>query len=437
MKRATKSKVKESVDLLILNAEELLTLAQGGVEPRTGTQMRELGIVSDGAVAVREGRIIATGKSSELSRAFKSENVINARGKIVLPGFVDPHTHLVFAGSCEEEYQKHLENSLCEPLNCVSVFNSIKETRKARLEKLVELGLERLDAMLAHGTTTVEVKSGYGLSTDSELKILEATKRLNQLHSANIIATFFGAHSIPPEYKGNPAEYIGLVVGEMIPAVAEEGLAEFCDVSCERDAFNFEQARHVLEIGKKYGLRPKIHADKLSMLGGAEIAADVGAVSADHLVFSSIEGIKAMAEKSVIAVLLPTAAFSMNTKRYPNARLMIEHGLAVALGTDCSPQCWVENPQLVIAMACNCMSMTPAEAVTAATINAAHAVRRAKEVGSLEVGKRADIVVLNVPNHNFLGYRYGVNMVDKVVKNGRLVVDREKQVEPVFRSETE
>lgn len=437
LKRATKSRVKESVDLLVLNAEELLTLATGGPEPRTGKRMRDLGIIRDGALAVREGRIISTGKTLELARTFRSENVINARGKTVLPGFVDPHTHLVFAGSCEEEYEKHIETGSSEIQGCMSILNSVKETRKARLERLVDLGLERLDSMLAHGTTTVEVKSGYGLSTESELKILDATKRLNQLHSVNVISTFLGAHSIPPEYKANPAEYIGLVVGEMIPTVAEKGLAEFCDVSCERDTFNFEQARHVLETGKKYGLKPKIHADKLSMLGGAEIAADVGAVSAEHLLFSSTEGITAMAEKGVVAVLLPAAAFSMNPTRYANARLMIESGLAVALGTDCSPRCWVENPQLVVAMACNCMGMTPAEAVTAATFNAAHAVRRASEVGSLEVGKKADIVVLNVPSHNFLGYRFGVNMVDKVVKNGRLVIDREKQDEPIFRSETE
>ena len=438
MKKTTKSRAKESVDLLILNAEELLTLASDSTRPRTGSQMRELGIIHDGALAVQEGRVIATGKTPELAKVFKSENVLNARGKTVLPGFVDPHTHLVFVGSCEEEFEVHIETaSSSEVQSCVSVIEAIKETRKARLEKLVDVGLDRLDAMLAHGTTTVEAKSGYGLTTEAELRILEATKRLNQLHSVNVISTFLGAHTVPSEYRGNPAEYVALVVGEMIPAVVESGLAEFCDVSCERDTFNFEQARHVLEAGKKHGLKPKIHADKLSMLGGAEIAADVGAVSAEHLLFSSVEGIKAMVEKGVVAVLLPAAAFSMDAKRYANARLMIESGLPVALGTDCSPRCWVENQQLVIAMACNCMGMTPAEAITAATVNAAHAVNRAGEVGSLEVGKKADIVVLNVPNHNFLGYRYGVNLVDKVVKNGRLVVDREKQDAPVFRSETE
>jgi len=437
LKKVTKSRVKERVDLLILNAEELLTLTSGSPEPRTGNQMRELGIIPEGALAVREGRIIATGKTLELTKAFKSENVINARGKIVLPGFVDPHTHLVFAGSCEEEFQRRVEGTSCEMQSCVGVWKAIKETRKVSLEKLVDFGLERLDAMLAHGTTTVEAKSGYGLATETELKILEASRRLNHLHSVNVISTFLGAHCVPPEYKGNPAEYVALVVGEMIPTVVERGLAEFCDVSCERDTFNFEQARHVLETGKKYGLKPKIHADKLSPLGGAEIAADVGAVSADHLLFSSVEGIRAMAEKGVVAVLLPAAAFSMINKRYASARLMIENGLPVALGTDCSPRCWMENQQLVVAMACNCMGMMPAEAITAATINAAHAVNRAGEVGSLEVGKKADITVLNVPNHDFLGYRYGVNLVDKVVKNGRVVIDREKQDEPVFRSETE
>jgi imidazolonepropionase len=223
----------------------------------------------------------------------------------------------------------------------------------------------------------------------------------------------------------------------MIPKVAEKGLAEFCDVFCERGVFSLEQTKRVLVRGKTAGLKPKIHADELSTLGGAEIAADVGAISAEHLLFSSVEGIKAMAGKGVIAVLLPAVAFSMMMGRYADARLMIDAGVPVALGTGFDASCWVENQQLVVAMACHFMRMTPAEAITAATVNAAHAVNRASEVGTLEVGKRADILVLNAPNHKFLGYRFGVNLVDKVIKNGRLVVDREKQDEPVFMSRTE
>lgn len=422
-----------------MNAEELLTLADGGLKPRTGRQMRELGIVRDGALAIREGRIVAVGKTRDVMKTFRAENIISAKGKVVLPGFVDPHTHLVFAGSREDEFQMRVEGaSYMEILSSGGgILKTVRETRRARVEKLVDLGLERLDTMLAHGTTTLEAKSGYGLSTADELKILEATRRLNQLHCMDVVSTFMGANAVPPEYSGNSEEYVGLIIGEMIPKVVEKGLAEFCDVFCERGTFSLEQTKRILVRGKNHGLKPKIHADEMSMLGGAEIAADVGAVSAEHLLFSSVEGIKAMVEKGVIAVLLPAAAFSLMMGRYADARLMIDCGVPVALGTGFSADCWVENQQLVVAMACHFMRMTPAEAITAATVNAAFAVNRAGEVGSLEVGKRADVIILNVPNHKFLGYRFGVNLVDKVIKNGRLVVDREKQDAPVFMSKTE
>ena len=422
-----------------MNAEELLTLADGGLKPRTGRQMRELGIVRDGALAIREGRIVAVGKTRDVMKTFRAENIISAKGKVVLPGFVDPHTHLVFAGSREDEFQMRVEGaSYMEILSSGGgILKTVRETRRARVEKLVDLGLERLDTMLAHGTTTLEAKSGYGLSTADELKILEATRRLNQLHCMDVVSTFMGANAVPPEYSGNSEEYVGLIIGEMIPKVVEKGLAEFCDVFCERGTFSLEQTKRILVRGKNHGLKPKIHADEMSMLGGAEIAADVGAVSAEHLLFSSVEGIKAMVEKGVIAVLLPAAAFSLMMGRYADARLMIDCGVPVALGTGFSADCWVENQQLVVAMACHFMRMTPAEAITAATVNAAYAVNRASEVGSLEAGKRADVIVLNAPNHRFLGYRFGVNLVDKVIKNGRLVVDREKQDEPVFMSKTE
>jgi imidazolonepropionase len=232
-------------------------------------------------------------------------------------------------------------------------------------------------------------------------------------------------------------DYVNIVIEEMIPKVAERRLAEFCDVFCEKSVFNLEQTRRILVAGKNYGLRPKVHADEMSMLGGAKLAADIGAVSADHLLFSSDEDIKSMATKGVNAVLLPAAAFSLMTGRYADARKMIDYGVPIALGTDFNPSCWVENQQLIIAFACHFMKLTPAEAITAATINAAHAIGRADEVGSLEVGKKADVIVLDAPNHKFLGYHFGVNLVDKVIKNGRVVVDREKQGELVLPRETE
>jgi imidazolonepropionase len=439
LSKAARAKARESADILIVNAKELLTLADTKVGPRTGKQMRELGIVHDGALAIKEGRIVAVGTTREVSRLFRAGYVINAQGKTVLPGFVDPHTHLVFAGSREDEFQTRVEDASSMGISGSSggTLSTVKETRRARVETLVELGLERLDAMLTHGTTTAEAKSGYGLTTGDELKILEATKRLNQLHSVNVISTLMAARAVPPEFSGNPDAYVDLVVGEMIPKVTARGLAEFCDVSCEKGVFSLEQAKRVLVKGKASGLKPKVHADQTSRSGGAEVAADIGAVSAEHLVFSSVQGVRALAAKGVVAVLLPAVAFSLMTGVYADARLMIDNDVPVALGTGFDAGCWEENQQLVIAMACHFMRMTPAEAITAATINAAYAVNRAGEVGTLEVGKRADVLVLGVPNHRFLGYRFGVNLVDKVIKNGRLVVDREKQDEPIFMSKTE
>jgi imidazolonepropionase len=430
---------KEKADLLIVNASELVTVEGGSQKPRVGKEMRELGIIRNGGLAVKEGRIAAVGKTAEVSKAYKAEAVINANGKTVLPGFVDAHTHLVFAGSREEEFQMRVEGaSYMEILGAGGgILKTVRESRRASVEKLVDLGIETLDSMLEHGTTTVEAKSGYGLTTKDELKILEVVRRVNQLHAVDAVPTFLGAHAVPPEFQGSSQGYADLVADEMIPKVAEKGLAEFCDVFCEKGVFSLEQTRRILTAGKSHGLKPKVHADEMSLLGGAELAADVGAVSAEHLLYSSDDGMKSMASKGVVGVLLPAAAFSLMSGRYADARVMINYGVPVALGTDFNPSCLVKSMQLIIAFACHFMKLTSAEAIAAATINAAHAVCRAGEIGSLEVGKKADVVVLNVPNHRFLGYSYGVNLVDKVVKNGRLVVDREKLDEVVFLREAE
>ena len=439
LSRAARTRVREIVDLLIVNAEELVTLAGGSQKPRTGRQMREIGIIQNGSLAIKDGKIAAVGKTPEITKNFKAENIINAKGKTVLPGFVDPHTHLVFAGSREGEFQMRIEGaSYMEILSSGGgILKTVRETRRASFEKLVENSLKTLDVMLEHGTTTVEAKSGYGLTSKDELKILEVIRRVDQLHCVDVVPTFMGAHAVPSEFKTDVQGYVSLIIEDMLPKVAEKRLAEFCDVFCERGVFSLEQAKRILVAGQNYGLKSKIHADEISATGGAELAADVGAVSAEHLLFSSQEGIRAMAEKGVIAVLLPAAAFSLMMGRYADARLMIDLGVPVALGTDFNPSCWVENQQLVIAFACHFMRLTSAEAITAATLNAAHAIGRASEVGSLEVGKKADVVVLDVPNHKFLGCRFGVNLVDKVIKNGRVVADREKTKEPLFLREIE
>ena len=427
MSRTARNRAREKADLLIVNANELVTLAGDSQKPRVGKQMRELGIIRDGCLAVRDGRIAAVGKTSEVAKLFRAEAIISANGKTVLPGFVDSHTHLIFAGSREDEFQMRVEGaSFLEILGAGGgILKTVRDTRKASIDRLVDLGVKTLDAMLAHGTTTVEAKSGYGLTTKDELKILEATRRVNQLHTVDVVSTFLGALAVPLEYKGNLRGYVDLVAEEMLPKVAASVLAEFCDVLCEKGAFGLEQSRRVLMAAKNHGLRVKVHADEMSWSGGAELAADVGAISAEHLLFSSVDGVKAMASKGVVAVLLPAAALSLMLGRFADARLMIDCGVPVALGTDFNPSCLVESMQLIVAFACHFMRLTPAEAITAATINSAHAVGRAGDVGSLEVGKRADVVVLDAPNHKFLGYHFGVNLVEKVVKNGRVVVDKE------------
>jgi len=416
---------KEEADLLIENASELLTIRGGTEKPLLAKRMRDLGIIRNGSVAIRNGRVIVVGKTEKIKEKFESSEIIDASEKVVMPGFVDPHTHLVFAGSREDEFEMRIEGaSYMEILRRGGgILKTVRETRRASKEELLESCRKTLDVMLEHGTTTVEAKSGYGLTTKDEIRCLEVMKLANEEHPIEIVPTFLGAHAVPAEYKDNPDEYVNLITDEIIPKVAARKLAEFCDVFCEKGVFDVEQSRRILLKGKEHGLKPKLHADEMTRLGGAELAAEMQAVSAEHLLFSSDDGLRAMAEQSVVAVLLPGASFTLMMQRYPDARRMMELDVAAALGTDYNPSCRVESQQMIIALACRQMKMTPAEAIVAATINAAHAINRGREIGSLEPGKRADIIVLNVPNHRFLGYRFGVNLVDKVIKDGRLVVD--------------
>jgi len=421
---------KKTVDLLITDANELITLQSWSQSPALEAQMSDLGITRKGSIAIHNGKIVATGEASEIQRDFKGRNTIDAAGKIVLPGFVDPHTHLVFFGSREDEFETRIEGaSYLEVLQKGGgILRTVRETRKASEEQLVESCKKTLDVMLEHGTTTVEAKSGYGLTLKDELKCLRVIHRLNKEHPVNVVSTFLGAHAIPLEHEHNAGEYVQLIIDDIIPAVADQKLAEFCDVFCEKGVFNRDQSRRILLRGKELGLKPKLHADEMTHFRGAELAAEIEAVSAEHLLFASEAGLKAMAKKRVVAVLLPAAAFSLMLQRYADARRMIEIGVAVSLGTDFNPSCWVENQQIIIALACRQMRMTPAEAITATTINAAHAVNRAHESGSLEPGKKADVIILNVPNYKFLGYRFGVNLVDKVIKEGKLVVEQGRRV---------
>ena len=395
------------------------------MSPAIGLEMEDLRILEDGAVAIADGRIVAVGRTSEVLAEHSGKLTIDASNKIVTPGFVDAHTHIVFAGSRETELELKIRGAgYLEILQRGGgILRTVRDTRAASKNELLRICKERSETLLLHGTTTIEAKSGYGLTLEDEIKSLEVIRELNDQGPLSMIPTFLGAHSVPPEYQNRVSEYVAQLCNSWIPQIAKSQLARFCDVFCERGVFEIEDSRRILESGKRAGLLPKIHADELYPLGGAELAAEVGAVSADHLTFASTAGLEQMKRAGVIATLLPAAPLILMSDKHANARKMITEGVPVALGSDLSPSCWVENYQFIIALACYELRMTPAEAIMAATINAAHAVRMAHEIGSIEVGKRADLIVLDAADFRFLGYRFGTNMVNTVVKNGRVVVE--------------
>lgn len=415
-------------DIVIFHANELVTMNTVYGAPRIGESMLDLAIINDGALAIKDDRIIFVGTTDELTSKFSLGKVvtkINASQKLVTPGFVDPHTHLIFEGTREDELSKKLiGKSYLEILNeGGGILKTVRETRNASLEKLVENGKAILNTMISHGTTTVEIKSGYGLSTESEIKMLKTAAILKEEHPMDIVITFLGAHAIPFEYKNNPDDYIELLISDMIPKVAKEGIAEFIDVFCEKGIFSIDQTRKIINIAKVYGLKPQIHIDEIVDSGGALLAAEVKAVQAGHLLKSNEEGLKAIAEAGTIAILLPGTPFCLMSNEYAPARKMISLGVPIALATDLNPNCWTESMQMIIALSCYNMKLTPEEALTAATINGACALQKQDEVGSLEVGKKADLVIFDAPNYNFLPYHYGVNLVSKVIKSGSLVFD--------------
>ena len=412
------------IDLIIKNAEELLTLSLSSRE-ESG-----LGIIRNGAVAIKEGRIFWIGKTEELSEKLflnRKGREIDATGKVVVPGLIDSHTHLIFAGSRENEFEQRIQGlSYLEIAERGGgILSTVEATRKASFDELLLLGKKRLDRMLSKGVTTLEAKSGYGLSLQDELKILKVMKALQENHPIEIVPTFLGAHTVPREFRDARTRYIDLLTKEMIPKVAQERLAKFCDVFCEEKAFTVEESKKILETGKQYGLKPKIHADQLSPGGGAELAAEVNAFSADHLEYVSQEGIKKMAEKGVTAVLLPGASFFLSMKKYPPARDMIEQGVPVSLATDLNPgSSMTESLPLMMTMGCTMFKMTPKEVIQATTVHAARSIGREKEIGSLEVGKQADILLLDIPNYRYLPYHFGVDHVEKVIKKGKVVYTR-------------
>jgi len=422
-KDPTNNEQTPHVDLIIIHANELVTMDTTYGVPRVGLEMKDLGIIRDGAVAVFRNLIIFVGTTKELYANFPPSEktiIIDATNQLVTPGFVDPHTHIIFDGYRENELEMKLAGkTYIEILESGGgILKTVKATRNAPLIRLIKNGKTILNRMMGYGTTTIETKSGYGLDTENEIKSLLAAKELNLEHPIDIVA-------VPPEYEGKTDEYVELVISEMIPKIAKEELAEYCDVFCEEGIFSIDQTKKILSTAIKYGIKPQIHIDEIVDTNGALLAAELNAVQVGHMLKSNDDGLKAMKQSKTIATLLPGTPFCLMLKDYAPARKMIEMGIPIALATDLNPNCWTESMQMIITLACYHMKLLPSEALTAATINAACAIERQEEIGSLEVGKKADIVVFDVPNHNFLPYQFGGNLVSKVIKNGKVVVDFE------------
>ena len=417
-------------DFAIIHANELVTLKGTSSKPQVREEMKNLNIINDGAVAVKDGKIVAVGTTKEvLSQLEKGFEVIDASGKLVTPGLIDPHVHLIFAGSREDE----LEKMAVEGVPYLEIKargggmpTTLKKTGEASTEELIRKTTKILDTMLVHGTTTIEAKSGYEMTMHGEIRQLEIINYLNKIHPIDLVPTFL-AQGIPYEYENRVDALTDEIVEKWIPEIARRKLAEYCDVFCEKGYFNVEQSRRILETGRKYGMKLRIHADWLAHSGGARLGAELGVVSADHLIFTPMEEIDALVKRGTIGVFLPTTPFCY-LGTYAKAREIISRGLPVALATDLSAANMCESMQMMMTIAVLQMKMTTEEALTAATINAAHSIERAHEIGSLEVGKKADIVIFDAPNHKFFPYHYGVNLAEKVFKAGKLVAEKGRRI---------
>ncbi len=423
---------KSRVDLILHSASQLLTLAGG---PQRGVSLGNLGIIEDGAIAVADGVILAVGSTDEIQRQFSAQRTIDAVGSVALPGFVDPHTHLIFAGDRAAEFEMRIAGaSYMEIMDAGGgIISTVKQTRAASVESLVTQARLRLNRMLAYGTTTAEAKTGYGLELETELKMLQAILLLNDEGPVELAPTFLGAHALPPEYADAGEEgyeaYTVEIVEQMLPAVKQWWTKEangeplpFVDVFCETGAFNLSQSRRILSCAKEIGFPLKIHADEFDGLGGTGLAVELGAASADHLVQTPPEDIAALGQSDTVAVALPCTPFGLAEREYTPAKSIIEAGGILALATDLNPgTAWCESMQMAIALACRYMELTPAQAIAASTINAAAAIRRTEILGSIERGKQADILVLSVSDYRHLGYRFGTNLVSTVIKKGKQV----------------
>ncbi len=420
----------QEVDLLIHSAAQLCTVPPHADGPQRGTQLGDLGLIEDGAIAIVGGRVTAVGRTPDLRVQFRAAREIDAGGRVVCPGFVDPHTHLIWMGDRAVEFERRIAGATYMEIMAAGggIMSTVRATRDASVEALVAAARPRLDRMLAHGATTVEVKTGYGLETVAELRQLEAIVALDRSHPVTLAPTFMGAHAIPTEYRGREDAYVALLVEEMLPAVAEQARAlglprlPFCDVFCEEGAFDLAQSRRILEAARALGFPLKIHVDEFKALGGTSLAVELGAVSADHLVTTPPEEIALLGAAQTVAVSLPCTPFGLGHHDYTPARALLDAGAALALASDCNPgTAWNESIPFVIALACRYLRLTPQEALVAATLNAACALGLGGEVGSLMPGYAADVLILDAPDYRHLGYRFGANPVAMVIKAGRIV----------------
>lgn len=413
--------------MLYHSAAQVLTIPGG---PQRGNNLGDLGLIEGGSVLVRGGIVIETGPTPDMLKKYPEEDKKDLSGKVLMPGFVDPHTHVIWAGDRSAEFEMRLRGkTYLEIMDAGGgIVSTVKATRNASLEELKEGTRSRLKKCLSHGTTTLEVKTGYGLNTDTELLMIKALLELDQEEPLDLIITFLAAHAVPPEFTGDTAGYTNLVCQEMIPALVDwwpkntNKDLPFVDVFCEKGAFDLAQSRQILETAKQYGFPLKIHADEFENLGGVSMAAELGAASADHLVVSSREDIKALGESNTVAVALPCTPFGLADSDYTPALSFLEAGGILAIATDLNPgTAWCESMQFAAALACRYMKLTPGQAIAAATINAAAAIGMDGIVGSLEPGKQADILVLDIPDYRHIGYRFGTNLVDMVIKQGQII----------------
>lgn len=413
-------------NIIIKNAKEIVTST--GFSKKNGEEMKSIGIIEDGSIIITDGIIERVGKTKEVLKDFDTEGyeVVDASYKSVLPGFVDSHTHFIFGGYREEEFNLRLQGATYMEImkSGGGISGTVKATRDATKDELFELGKKRLDSMMEFGVTTVEGKSGYGLETDTEIKQLEVMVDLDREHPIDIVRTYMGAHDVPVEYKGRTDEFVDYLIEEGLPKVKDKKLAEFCDIFTEENVFSIEQSRKLLSKAKDMGFKLKMHADEIVQLGGAELAAELGVLSADHLLQASDKGLLAMRDSGVIATLLPGTAFSLK-EDYARARYIIDNGGAVALATDYNPgSCYTNSIPLLIALGTIYMGMSIEEVITALTINGAAAVGREDTVGSIDVGKLGDIIILDAPSYKFLSYNIAVNLVKTVIKKGKIVFDK-------------